>query len=163
MVMVVLHCSASNFGNAALIEQWHLARGWQGIGYHYVILNGWIASGCYHAFFDGHIETGRPMDDDPFVSGQEQGAHVRGHNKQSVGICLIGQSGQFTDRQLNSALQCVLMLERQFKDIDIVQHSDLDPAKPDCAGLNMALFNKNYQIYREIVNEGEPSGQINIA
>ena len=26
MVTVVLHCSASNFGNAALIEQWHLGQ-----------------------------------------------------------------------------------------------------------------------------------------
>ena len=95
------------------------------------------------------------MDDDPFVTGQEQGAHVRGHNQKSVGVCLIGQSGQFTDQQLNSALRCVLMLERQFNDIALVQHSDLDRGKPDCAGLDMSLFNKNYQIYKAIVNDSE--------
>lgn len=152
MVKVILHCSASSFGNAALIDKWHLERGWKGIGYHYVVLNGWIASGIYNARFNGHIETGRPMDGDPFVTIEEQGAHVKGFNQQSVGICLIGQSAQFTNEQLNSALQCVFMLEEQFKEITVLQHSELDTGKPDCAGLNMSLFKKNYEIYKNIVN-----------
>lgn len=155
MVNIILHCSASNFGNAALIEKWHLQRGWKGIGYHYVILNGWLASGVYNAHFNGHIETGRPLDHDPFIAESEIGAHVKGFNKNSVGVCLIGQSGEFTDEQMNAALKCVHMLEKQYEAINIFQHSDFDTKKPHCAGIDIGQFKKNYDLYKDIVNQAE--------
>lgn len=153
-VKIILHCSDSGFGNAALIARWHAlpkpeGRGWDGIGYHYVILNGWLTSSIYHPDFNGHIETGRPLDDDPVVSGSEKGAHVLGYNANSAGICLIGKSGSFTDEQLNAAVELVYKMEEQFYDIEILQHSDLDPKKPHCAGLNMELFKRNYASFRE--------------
>ena len=153
MVKVVLHCSASAFGNASLVAKWHMERGWSGIGYHYVILNGWVAAGLFNSNFNGHIETGRPLDHDPFIQRSEIGAHVLGHNTQSVGICLIGNSGQFTDEQLNAALECVHMLEQQFGDIELVQHSDLDSKKPDCAGIDMGLFRHNYTLYKSLLSD----------
>jgi len=150
VVTVVLHCSASGFGNAALIAKWHtVERGWSGIGYHYVVLNGWISSTRYHPSFDGHIETGRPLDNDPFISSDEIGAHVKGHNRDSAGICLIGDSGDFTAKQLTGALRCVQLLEQQFGEIELVQHSDLYPKKPDCAGIDMARFRRNYALFME--------------
>ncbi len=158
MVKVILHCSASSFGNAALIAKWHAlpepdGRGWSGIGYHYVILNGWIAPNIYHSRFNGHIETGRPLDDDPVVKGNEQGAHVRGYNYGSVGICLIGNSGQFTEEQLNASLRLVFDLEKQLHEIEILQHSDLAANKPDCAGLDMILWRKNFNRYKKVMDE----------
>lgn len=166
MVKVILHCSDSSFGNAALISKWHSlpakkvtqngksfqGRGWSGIGYHYVILNGWIAANSYHPKFDGHVETGRPLDDDPVVKGSEVGAHVRGHNASSVGICLIGKSGVFTEEQLNSSLRLVYDLENQFGNIGIFQHSDFDANKPFCAGLDMLIWKKNYDLFKRIVS-----------
>lgn len=151
MVKVVLHCSDSSFGNAALIAKWHLERGWNGIGYHFVILNGWPASGVYNEAFNGHIETGRPLGSDPFIEGKEIGAHVKGENVNSVGVCLIGKSGEFTDEQLNAALKAVYMLEQQFGEIALYQHSELDKGKPYCAGLNMDKFRNNYQIYKDLM------------
>ncbi len=165
MVKVVLHCSDSSFGNATLISQWHSlpaqeviqngkryqGRGWSGIGYHYVILNGWIAANLYHADFNGCIETGRPLDDDPVVSGTEMGAHVRGYNAQSVGICLIGKSGRFTNEQLNASLRLIHRLEKQYHEIEVLQHSDLDKKKPFCAGLDMVVWRRNYQIYKKMI------------
>lgn len=56
--------------SAAQIHQWHLKNGWSGIGYHYVIRK------------NGSIERGRPRDD--------VGAHTYGHNKNSIGINLVG-------------------------------------------------------------------------
>ena len=47
--MIVLHHSASRDVPAAEIHGWHLARGWAGIGYHFVIRK------------NGNIEQGRPM------------------------------------------------------------------------------------------------------
>jgi hypothetical protein len=163
-INVIFHCSDSGFGNAALIAKWHSlppklvvqngkkyqGRGWSGIGYHYVILNGWLARNVYNPIFDGHIETGRPLNNDPVVSGDEMGAHVRGHNRNSVGVCLIGRSGQFTDEQLNSALKVANILEEQFGEITILQHSDLDRNKPKCAGLDLEQFKNNYRIFKEI-------------
>lgn len=52
------------------IDRWHRERGWSGIGYHYVIDR------------DGKVATGRHLN--------KTGAHVKGHNTGSVGICLIG-------------------------------------------------------------------------
>ncbi len=154
-VKIVLHCSDSGFGNAALITKWHAlpkpnGRGWSGIGYHYVILNGWLTSTHFNAKFDGHIETGRPLNDDPFISKNEMGAHVKGFNTNSLGICLIGKSGKFTDNQLNAALELIYDLENQFRDIELYQHGELDKAKPFCAGLDMTRFKENYQLFKEL-------------
>jgi len=79
----IIHCSDSEFGNALLINEWHLARGWAGCGYHYIILNGHPhTSKMYIPFLDGQVETGRPCD--------KRGAHCKGHN-DTLGICLIGK------------------------------------------------------------------------
>ena len=70
---IIVHCSATQEGrnlNAAEINKWHLKRGWRGIGYHYVVL------------LDGTIEYGRSI--------YKKGAHVKNHNKGSIGICYIG-------------------------------------------------------------------------
>src|SRR3990172_1507481 len=55
---------------AAEIDAWHKARGWKGIGYHYLIRK------------DGTIEGGRPE--------TEVGAHVAGMNSRALGICFSG-------------------------------------------------------------------------
>ncbi len=70
---IIVHCSATQEGrdlDAAEINKWHLKRGWNGIGYHYVVL------------LDGTIEYGRSI--------YKQGAHVKGENEGSIGICYIG-------------------------------------------------------------------------
>ena len=70
----IIHCSATrecdDSVNASVIDRWHKARGWKGCGYHFIVL------------IDGTIETGRMID--------KVGAHVKGMNKSSIGICYIG-------------------------------------------------------------------------
>lgn len=80
---IIIHCSASEYGDAALIDGWHKGRGWRGIGYHFVILNGRRRTqvGFDHDA-DGLIEVGRPL--------EEVGAHCKGENADSIGICMIG-------------------------------------------------------------------------
>ena len=68
---IILHCSATPEGrddSAADINRWNKDHG--GIGYHYVIR------------LDGTVEQGRPVD--------RIGAHCKGHNATTVGICYIG-------------------------------------------------------------------------
>lgn len=71
---IVLHYSATyedqDIG-AAEIDQMHRARGWSGIGYHYVIR------------LDGTVEIGRSPE-------TRTGAHVGGANTGKIGICCIG-------------------------------------------------------------------------
>tara|TARA_R100000541_G_scaffold17153_2_gene26963 strand:- start:21281 stop:21694 length:414 start_codon:yes stop_codon:yes gene_type:complete len=71
---LIIHCSATrecdDSVNASVIDRWHKARGWKGCGYHFIVL------------INGTIETGRMID--------EVGAHVKGMNKSSLGICYIG-------------------------------------------------------------------------
>ena len=71
---IILHCAATREGkdfSVDTIREWHVnGRGWSDIGYHWVIR------------LDGSIEVGRPL--------EKSGAHTKGHNKDSVGVCYIG-------------------------------------------------------------------------
>lgn len=70
---IILHCSATPEGKdftVADIDRWHKQRGWQGIGYHYVV------------YRDGTVHNGRDI--------AVAGAHTSGYNKNSIGICYIG-------------------------------------------------------------------------
>ena len=106
---IVVHCSASEFGNAIIIDDWHRQRGWKMIGYTYVILNGQIDSKTYRESLNGSIECGRPEEMIP--------SHVRGHNSNSIGICLIGNNS-FTVEQMNSL---AILLE------DLINLYNLEP------------------------------------
>ena len=70
---IIIHCSATPEGRdvkTETIRQWHLDRGWSDIGYHFVIE------------LDGTVVPGRPL--------ERAGAHVKGLNKNSIGICYVG-------------------------------------------------------------------------
>ena len=73
---VIVHCSDSDYpqhDDAAVIKKWHLERGWEDIGYHFVICKKQI----------GLIQRGRDID--------LVGAHCKGVNTTSIGICLTGK------------------------------------------------------------------------
>jgi N-acetylmuramoyl-L-alanine amidase len=135
MINVIVHCSDSAWGNAAEITRWHLERKFATIGYHYVILNGKLSATKQHSYFDGHIETGRALDDDKDMELDEAGAHAFGYNR-AVGICLIGKSNTFTQAQIGSLQFLIRKLRAQFGEIKVLQHSDVEPKKPFCAGFS---------------------------
>jgi len=76
----VIHHTASHDVSSATIDQWHKERGWDGIGYHYIIRK------------DGTIEEGRSLN--------KKGAHARGRNLW-IGIALTGYE-DFSVRQISS-------------------------------------------------------------
>lgn len=97
---IIIHCSDSDFGDVNLINSWHKARGWKGCGYHFIITNGVATQGKpYNLKLDGLIQRGRLIN--------EVGAHCRGYNETSVGVCLIGRR-HFTGKQLYSSLPRLL-------------------------------------------------------
>lgn len=71
---LIIHCSATREGqhiDVDTIRDWHVnGRGWSDIGYHYVI------------YLDGSVHHGRPI--------ERSGAHTKGYNSTSIGICYIG-------------------------------------------------------------------------
>jgi N-acetylmuramoyl-L-alanine amidase len=70
---LIVHCSATPEGREVKrseIDAWHRKRGFNGIGYHYLV------------HLDGSIEDGRDVD--------QAGAHTAGYNAHSIGICYIG-------------------------------------------------------------------------
>lgn len=144
-VNIIIHCSGSTWGNAAEITRWHTlpppqGRGWSHIGYHYVILNGQLSPTHYHKAHDGRLETGRPHDDDRDIGKDEWGAHAAGYNN-SIGICLIGESGDFTPAQRIRLFSLLIDLKEQYRIINVMQHSDVDFInKPHCAGLSQSII-----------------------
>lgn len=98
---IIIHCSDFPYGDVKQIDGWHRDNGWNGIGYHRVILNGHIASDEVIEIYDGLVEHGRDL--------ALNGSHARGHNRNSIGICLIGVD-EFTKAQLFS----LLFLLREF-------------------------------------------------
>lgn len=94
ITQIIVHCSASSFGDAETINKWHIERKMSSIGYHFVILNGCRSAHSDPAsILDGKIETGRPV--------EQIGAHCIEENHNSIGICLIGEN-RFTDKQFKS-------------------------------------------------------------
>lgn len=131
ILKIVIHCSATPNGKpftAKDIDCWHKVRGFKRtpqairyfnsdlkhIGYHFVI------------GVDGFVETGRQVG--------EIGAHVKGHNRNSLGICLIGgvtENGQnhaeFTEAQWDALHDLLVKLQSRFPNAKIYGHRDLSP------------------------------------
>lgn len=131
---IVVHCSATPDGrdvDAATIHEWHSNRGWSGIGYHYVIKR------------DGTIENGRPE--------YWTGAHAKGHNKGSLGICMIGQE-KFTQVQFASLWALILNIKERKGKIEVVSHYKLDSSKT-CPNFDAELAYANY-----LLNQFSPEG-----
>jgi N-acetyl-anhydromuramyl-L-alanine amidase AmpD len=108
---IVVHCSDSPQGrgdNAETIHLWHIQKGWDGIGYHRVILE------------DGTVENGRPL--------YWVGSHARGNNSKSVGVCLIGD-GIYTPQQWHALRELIFKLLTRFPGAAVVGHNDLDSGK----------------------------------
>ena len=124
---IIIHCSATQEGrdlDAAEINRWHLKRGWNGIGYHYVVL------------LDGTIEYGRSI--------YKQGAHVKGENEGSIGICYVGgmskdmKKAKDTRTQAQKDSLIKLMHELIYKyNKDMTIHGHNEYANKACPSFNV--------------------------
>lgn len=112
---IIIHCSATAEGKdftVAQIRQWHLARNFSDIGYHYVI------------YRDGSINIGR--------SESLSGAHCTGHNSISIGICYIGgcaSDGKTpkdtrTTAQKEALVKLIKSLKAKYPGVKIYGHRD---------------------------------------
>jgi N-acetylmuramoyl-L-alanine amidase len=147
---IIVHCSDSEFGCAAVIRQWHMQQGWKDIGYHFVICNGLLVpqtkkqNKLYLGCMDGSIEVGRPLDGDPFISDNEVGAHALGYNDKSASVCLIGIKN-FTEKQMLSLRYIINeMLDIFGLSIDTVKgHYEVCSGKT-CPNIDMEKFRREF-------------------
>ena len=117
---IIIHCSDTPEGRddrAKDIDSWHRAQGYSEIGYHYVIT------------LSGEIEIGRPE--------QAIGAHCKGHNAKSIGICYIGGASKEdrspkdtrTPEQKRALLELLKVLKQKYPQATVFGHHDFNSAK----------------------------------
>lgn len=123
---VILHCAAtpdsieSKF-SVDDIDSWHKKRGWNGIGYHFYITR------------DGQAHKGRDV--------REIGAHTKGHNTNTIGVCYEGS-------HFPSAPQwdCLMNLYRTLRMTQNLQWNDWYGHKEfsdkDCPGFDPDILRK---------------------
>lgn len=131
---IIVHCSATQWhwmldsptaDKVAEIRRWHVRdRKWRDIGYHYIV------------DYNGTVATGRPI--------EQVGAHVKGHNTGTIGICLIGGHGaaatdDFSDHFTKLQDKALRKLLKELQDrygIDKVTGHNQYSAK-GCPGFNV--------------------------
>ena len=131
---IVIHCAATPDRHQFTIkdiDKWHKKRGWKsksGIhcGYHWYI------------DFNGLIEQGRPE--------TETGAHVRGQNKNSIGICLEG-TWCFSQFQVESLIHLLKEIKSRSKITanDIHCHYEFTDQKT-CPNISVHIIRKLFEL-----------------
>ena len=126
---IVIHHTATETGNAKMIDRSHRKRGFaKGMGYHFLINNGTVGRR------DGQIEIGRRW------TKQLEGAHCNagGMNHHGIGICLVGD---FTTHPPSAAqiaalaaLVQQLRASYQIPVSRVIHHRDVAGKNTECPG-----------------------------
>ena len=117
---LVVHCADTSDEqqlDARDIHRMHLDFGWHGVGYHRVICR------------DGCVQNGRP---DYWI-----GAHVKGFNEASLGVCLIGRNN-FTDAQFNALENILREWKNDYPAAEICGHCDFEYTDKSCPNFDVA-------------------------
>lgn len=135
---IAVHCAytkPSQDIGAAEIREWHKEEGWLDIGYHFVIRR------------NGGLELGRPV--------SEVGAHVKGHNQTSIGICLVGGKSEtgnradfnYSEAQMNVLWALCLGYKSAFNipDSRILGHRDFPGVLKECPCFDVQEWWRNRQ------------------
>ncbi len=105
---IILHHAAASKCTAQQIHSWHLANGWVGIGYHFLVRK------------DGSVYRGRPED--------TVGAHAGNNNYDSIGICFEGSfdKEQMGEVQRKAGSELVAYLKGKYGITKVQKHSDVN-------------------------------------
>ncbi len=116
---LVVHCSDTNDNKnigSLEIHKMHIGFGWDGIGYHKIICR------------NGEIQNGRP---EYWV-----GAHARGFNEISLGVCLIGRK-EFTEKQFKSLEKVLRLWKKNYPKTEIIGHNIISDTKKTCPNFDV--------------------------
>jgi len=115
---IIIHCSASDVADhddISVIDMWHKERGFSMVGYHYFIIK------------NGEVQVGRDVN--------KVGAHAKGHNKNSIGICLSGDK-EFNDEQFAACASLIDDLMEDHPITTIIPHNFINFYK-SCPNFNI--------------------------
>ncbi len=107
---IIVHCSDTPAGRHTTVEEireWHLQRGWSDIGYHFII------------GLKGECWEGREI--------EKVGAHTKGMNKSSIGVCYIGGKDNIdtrTEEQEEALVDLLVYLKTEYPKVKIYGHRD---------------------------------------
>lgn len=105
---IILHHAAASKCTAQQIHSWHLANGWVGIGYHFLVRK------------DGSVYRGRPED--------TVGAHAGNNNYDSIGVCFEGNfmTETMSEVQKRAGAELVAYLKGKYGITKVQKHSDVN-------------------------------------
>lgn len=125
---IIIHCTDTPGGEHFTVEdidRWHKERGFNCIGYHFVI------------YIDGSVHKGRNL--------SQPGAHCKGHNSTSIGICYVGGKGPKdtrTDAQKKSIIRLVNELKQVFPQATVHGHNEFSDKSCPCFDVQKEFNNK---------------------
>lgn len=120
---IIIHHSGSNNDTPDSIRKYHLSKGWLDCGYHYIVAD----DGKGNFMFDNNIHCMRPI--------SCIGAHCKGHNQNSIGVCVLGDYSNSTisDEMLGSLVFLIFKLKLIYPTIKKVSFH-CDYANTSCPG-----------------------------
>lgn len=127
---IIIHHSATDFGNAAEFDRMHKERGWDGVGYDFVIGNGTRGTG------NGEVEETYRW------KQQIRGAHCKAGNMnvEGIGICLVGNfsKSQVGRAQMISLIRLIRKLQKEYgiPKKNVMGHGNVLGANTQCPGNN---------------------------
>ncbi|QNL29331.1 N-acetylmuramoyl-L-alanine amidase [Pasteurella phage vB_PmuP_PS07] len=132
---IIIHCSATRPSQdigVRTLRQWHKERGYLDVGYHLIITR------------DGTVEEGRII--------SQVGAHTKGYNAVSVGVCLVGgvdenmqPEANFTEAQKVALKEVLADLKVKYPDAQIKGHNDFAPKA--CPSFKVSNYLKTGEMY----------------
>jgi len=152
---IVIHHTATDSGSVERIHESHIAKGWLGIGYHFLIGNG-------NGMPDGVVE--------PTFRWRQQlhGAHAGKdeYNQHGIGICLVGnfQETDPTEGQLAAVKQLVAALRGEYSipSSRVIGHNEVKATA--CPGQNFPLAQVAQSSLRpELVQLSQPTRRVAVA
>lgn len=118
--IIIHHTASPRDVTLDQIDRWHRERGFNKIGYHFLIDG------------KGVVHEGRPL--------QEIGAHCRGHNLVSAGVAVTGDNTReglgWIGAQWLGLILLVEKLQARFGPIPVLGHRDTGAAT-ECPGLDV--------------------------
>lgn len=152
ITMIVIHCSATRSNQDYSVQQLYHdhveVNHWRFIGYHYYIRR------------NGKVEATRPL--------ARIGAHAKGHNAFSIGICYEGgldAEGHFADTrtpaQKKAMAELIIRLKQQFPTIvQLVGHRDLPGVQKACPCFDATTLKKYLWLKSYEADDDAPSKAI---
>jgi len=150
--IVVHHSATPTTWSVEDIRRLHVdENGWKDIGYHWVV----------HLNEEGTraiTSQGRPQNEDEHLEPWEYGAHCRGNNYRSLGICTVGN---WSKEEMNPRIRTELIatLVRLCLDLKLSPeqairgHNEMPNTSTECPGtkVSMVRLRRDVGAYLEIV------------